>query len=151
MIAESIPYEIQQLKADFNENVNLYCIQKEDTVKKIAFDQKISPALIFYLNPELNTAADIYTGKVIKLPAQKVLEYISSRSKNYHHKVLELGTGSYSIRKQALDFLISKNYLAVPILINALKSKNPDIKENSKEALRKIFADLNHFKSKRQM
>ncbi|MCM8535019.1 MAG: hypothetical protein NE334_03695 [Lentisphaeraceae bacterium] len=149
--AEKLPEEISQLNADYNENIDLYCIQTEDSIKRLAISKKVSTALILFLNPELKRTADIYTGRVIKLPGRKVMEYIGSRSKNLHHKVLELGSKSYSIRKQALNFLVERNYLAVPILLKALKSKTPDIKENAKEALKKILADLNHFKSKRQI
>ncbi|MCM8530226.1 MAG: armadillo/beta-catenin-like repeat-containing protein [Lentisphaeraceae bacterium] len=144
--AENLPNEISQLKADYNENVDLYCIQMEDSIERLAISKRVSTAFILFLNPELKNTSDIYTGKVIKLPGIKVMEYIGSRSKNLHHKVLEMGAERYSIRKQALDFLIEKNYLAVPILLKALKSKNPDIKENAKEALKNILADQDHFK-----
>ena len=135
------------LKADFSENIDMYCIERNDSLVALAAKCKVSPSFILYLNPELHSYENFYVGKIIKLPGQNVKSFIDSRSRSLNYLINQLGAQDFETRNNALNQLITKDWQAVPILMKTLKHEDVEIRGNAKDALRKIFRTFNKLES----
>ncbi|MCH2204602.1 MAG: LysM peptidoglycan-binding domain-containing protein [Lentisphaerales bacterium] len=137
--ATAIEKYFPNLKADFSENIDKYCIEKNDSLVALAAKCKVSPSFILYLNPELHSYENFYPGKVIKLPGLNVKSFIGSKSRSLTYLIDQLGAEDFQTRNNALNQLIDSDWKAVPILMKALKCKEVEIRGNAKEALKQIF------------
>lgn len=128
------------IKAEFSENIDLYCIEKDDSIVSLALKHKVSPSFLLYLNEELHKHENFYVGKTIKLPGDNIKSFIGSRSKNLNHLINQLGARDYQTRKDALNQLVDKDWRAVPLLLKNVKHEDVEIRGNVKDALRTIFS-----------
>ena len=127
------------LNADFSNNINLYCMQENDSLESIAIKHKTSVSFILYLNEKLKDPKSFYVGQVIKLPGDKVIELIESKGKSYQPLINKLGSNTFRLRKEAMIALEEKDWRAVPILIYALNNKDVEIRGNAKDTLKNIL------------
>ena len=137
--AVAIERYFPNIKAEFSENIDLYCVEKGDSIISLALKHKVSPSFLLYLNEELHKHESFYVGKTIKLPGDNIKSFIESRSKSLNYLINQLGADDYQNRRHALNQLINKDWLAVPILLKNVKHKDVEIRGNVKDALKQIF------------
>jgi hypothetical protein len=128
------------IKADFSENIDLYCIEEGDSLASIALKSKVSPSFLLYINNGIDKHENFYVGKTIKLPGDNIKSFINSRSRHLNKLISKLDSKLYKDRKDALQQLINKDWRAVPILLKNRQNKNIEIRSNVKDALKQIFS-----------
>ena len=138
----SLEKDFPDLKEEYSDHVDFYCINRGDSIKSIALNYKVSPSFILYLNSELEKAENFYIGKVVKVPGKSIKDTIESRGQYYVRLINKLGHDSYRTRKSAEDKLVEHNWRVVPLLLKHKKHQNVEIRGNIKTALERIFTDF---------
>ena len=114
-----------------------YTIKHGDTLARIANRHKVSVSYIWTINNgNLYNPNKIYSGQMINVPSQEAIEIIEKESKKLQAIVKKLGAVKYPVRKLAMLALINLDWKTVPILLEALKHKDPEVRENARTILR---------------
>lgn len=127
-------------KSDFNfrKNTEIHNIKYSETLARIALENNVSVAFLLYLNESISNPDRIQAGQQIKIPNDKARKYIKEQSKAYMPLVKKMGAMKYKDRNIAIKEMIQKDWLAIPVLLQALKNEDVEIRENAREALKEI-------------
>lgn len=135
--------EKKNIEFDFKKNTEKYSIKYNDTLARIALTNNVSVAFLLYLNNDIYNPDRIYAGQEILVPNKEAQLYVKTQSKNYSHLIAKMGAMTYKERHNAIKEMINKDWLAIPILRQALDHKDVEIRENAREALREIHRNKN--------
>jgi len=128
--------EVEQFK--FKDNTETYHIKYNDTLARIALSNNVSVAFLLHLNEQIYNPDKIMAGQMIKIPNKKARDFVKSQSKKYLHLVDKMGAMTFKERNNAIKEMIKKDWIVIPVLLQALDHKDVEIRENAREALRII-------------
>ena len=80
----------------------------------------------------------IYANQKIKVPNKKAIEFISKQSITLKPIFEKLGAEKSKARIKAVKEMIKQDWRVIPLLLTALEDKDPEVRENAREALRAI-------------
>lgn len=123
---------------NFKKNTEEYYIKYNETLARIALRNKVSVAFLLHLNDEIYNPDKIMAGQKIFIPNQKARDYVKSQSKQYLYLVEKMGAMSFKDRNKAIKEMIQKDWLVIPVLLQALEHQDVEIRENAREALKMI-------------
>ena len=125
-------------KFDFKKNTEEYFIKYNETLARIALKNKVSVAYLLHINEEIYNPDKIMAGQKIFIPNQKARDFVAAESKKYKHLIDKMGAMTYKERNKAVKEMIKKDWLVIPVLLQALENKDVEIRENAREALKRI-------------
>ena len=130
--------EVSKNKFNFQKNKEVHQVRIDETLARIALENKVSVAFLLYLNEDIKNPDLIYAGQKINIPNLKAREHIVAQSKGFIPFINKMGAMKYKERKKAINEMIEKDWLVIPILLQALENKDVEIRENAKLVLREI-------------
>ena len=123
---------------NFQKNKEIHHVRIDETLARIALENKVSVAFLLYLNEDIKNPDLIYAGQKINIPNVKAREFIIAQSKVFMPFINKMGAMKYKERKKAINEMIKKDWLVIPVLLQALEHKDVEIRENARLALREI-------------
>ena len=123
---------------NFKKNTEEYFIKYNETLARIALKNNVSVAFLLHINDEIYNPDKIMAGQKIFIPNQQARDYVKSQSKKYLHLVDKMGALSFKERNKAVKEMIKKDWIVIPVLLQALEHKDVEIRENAREALKII-------------
>ena len=123
---------------DFQKNTENRYIKHSETLARIALENNVSVAFLLYLNEGISNPNRILAGQKLKVPNIKAQKYIKEQSKAFIPLIDKMGAMKYKERNLAIKEMIKKDWLVIPILLQALNHEDVEIRENAKLALREI-------------
>lgn len=130
--------ESSEEQFNFQENSKVHYIKYSETLARIALENNVSVAFLLYLNEGISNPNRIKAGQKLKVPNIKAQKYIKEQSKAFIPLIDKMGAMKYKERNLAIKEMIKKDWLVIPILLQALKHEDVEIRENAKLALREI-------------
>jgi len=115
-----------------------YTVGHGDSLAGIALKKRVSVSYLLALNKKIVNPSRIYAGQKIKVPDEKAVKYLSTRSIELNDTLKQLAAVKSKQRMAAVRELIKKDWRAVPILLPALRHKDPEVRENVREVLREM-------------
>ena len=128
--------EVKEL--DFHKETQTYTIKIGESLARIALDHKVSVSYLLSINTKIRNPNIIYSGQRIKVPNNTAIEHISKKSKTLRPLFDKLGAVKSKERINAVKEMIKQDWRVIPLLLEALKEKDPEVRENAREALREI-------------
>lgn len=125
-------------KFDFKKNTLQYSVEYNDTLARIALNSKVSVAFLLYLNEDIKNPDLIFPGQKVRVPNEDAVKFIISQSRAFLPYINKMGAMKYKDRKKAINEMVNKDWLAIPVLLQALDHKDVEIRENARLALREI-------------
>ena len=124
---------------DLHKETSSYNINYGESLGRIALEHKVSVSYLLSINE--NSIGDpdiIYAGQKIKVPNKKAIEFITEKSLMLKPFLLNLGAEKSKVRMKAVKEMIRQDWRVIPLLLEALKDKDVEVKENAREALKAI-------------
>ena len=123
---------------DLHKETDSYFIDHGDSLARIALKHKVSVSYLLSLNNYIHDPNMIYANQKIKVPNKKAIEFISKQSITLKPIFEKLGAEKSKARIKAVKEMIKQDWRVIPLLLTALEDKDPEVRENAREALRAI-------------
>jgi LysM repeat protein len=130
--------EDNQKNFDFYSNTKTHHITFGESLARIALEHKVSVSFLLSLNKKISNPNRIFGGQKIKVPNDKAVKYLTEQSMTLKPLLMKLGAQASKDRIKAVKEMILQDWRVIPLLLNALKDKDVEIRENAREALREI-------------
>lgn len=134
VLAEPLPEIPENIYAEKTR----YRINYGETLGIIANKHKVSVAFLLTLNEDIYDPNEIYADQFITVPDKDAIAKIQELSQQHGKLLIQLGAEKYPERKKAIKELIRLDWQVVPLLLEALKNPDPEVRENAREVLRAL-------------